>query len=53
MQIKDEQIAKFQMLFKKHFGVNINKNDALARGIKIVRLVEIILKNKVNNEKKY
>lgn len=47
MQISDEQITKFQVLYKKHFGVDINKKDALARGIKIVRLIEILLKNKV------
>ncbi len=46
MQIKDEQIIKFQMLYKKHFGIYITKGDALDKGIKLIRLVEIVLKNK-------
>ncbi len=46
MQISDEQIIKFQVLFRKHFGVDINKSDALKRGKEIVRLVEIVLKDK-------
>ncbi len=34
------------MLYKKHFGINITKDDALDKGTRLIRLVEIVLKNK-------
>lgn len=46
MQINDEQINKFQVLYKKHFGEDITKEDVLNQGRKIVRLVEVVLKQK-------
>lgn len=42
--LSDEQITKFQMLYKKHFGKEISKEEALEKGIKLIRLVELIYK---------
>jgi hypothetical protein len=54
MQISDKQIKKFQILYKKKFGEDISKQDALDQGIKLVRLVEVVLKEKakmINNKR--
>ena len=45
MQLTDEHIAQFQVLYKKHFGKEISKEDALAKGIQLIRLLEAVLKN--------
>jgi len=45
MTLTDEHIADFQMLYKKHFGKDIGKDEALAKGIRLVRLMEVVLKN--------
>jgi len=42
--LSDEQITKFQMLYKKHFGKEISREEALEKGIKLIRLVELIYK---------
>ncbi len=50
MQIADAHIVKFQMLYRKHFGNDISMDEALAKGTRLVRLMEIVLKHEV---KKY
>lgn len=45
MQLTDEDITEFQMLYQKHFGVDISKDAALEKGIRLVRLMEITLKH--------
>jgi len=45
MKIEDKQIEKFQDLYKKHFGEEISKEDALDRGARLVRLIEEISKS--------
>ena len=54
MQIKDEQINRFQKLYKEKFGIDISKQDALDQSIKLVHLTEIVLKQKAKemSEKK-
>lgn len=46
MKITEKQIESFQTLYKKHFGEEITKEEALNRGLKIIRLIEIVLKEK-------
>ncbi len=45
MQLANEQIEKFQLLYKKHYGIEIDKTEALEKGIRLIRLIEIIAKN--------
>lgn len=45
MQLEDEHIAEFQMLYQKHFGKDIGKDEALEKGLRLVRLIEIVLKH--------
>ena len=44
MMIADEHIAEFQMLYKQHFGADISKEKALEKGLRLVRLMEVVLK---------
>jgi hypothetical protein len=50
MQISDEQLKTFQALYKKNFGDEISKENALDQGNKVVRLVETVLKQIAKNQ---
>jgi hypothetical protein len=40
--LTDEQVMKFQTIYKNRFGKEISREDALDRGIKLVRLMKLI-----------
>lgn len=40
--LPDTQIKKFQLLYKNRFGREIGKEEALEKGISLLRLVELI-----------
>ena len=42
--LSDEQITKFQALYKNRFGKEISREDAFEQGVKLLRLVELIYK---------
>ncbi len=42
--LSDEQISKFQTLYKKRFGKEISREKAIEQGIKLIRLVELVYK---------
>lgn len=42
--LTEEQITKFQTLYRKRFGKEISREQALEKGIKLIRLIEIIYK---------
>lgn len=42
MQLTDEHIAEFQMLYRRHFGVDISKDEALEKGLRLIRLMELV-----------
>jgi len=44
MHLEDADIVEFQMLFKKHFGAEITKAQALEKGLRLVRLFELVSK---------
>ena len=46
MQLTDKHIIKFQILYLEKFGIEISKAEAVEKGVRLVRLMEIILKNK-------
>ena len=52
MVLSDTDIAKFQELYKKHFGINISREEALDQGMKLLRLVSIVYKPLVEKEVK-
>ena len=43
--LTDREIEEYQKLYKKEFGENISKQQALEDGIKLVNLIQILLKN--------
>ena len=40
--LSDKQVQNFQNIYRKRFGKKISYQDALERGIKLVRLMQII-----------
>ena len=44
MQLSDKKITEFQELYLKHFGEEISREKAHEKGIKLVRLVELVYK---------
>ena len=42
--LTNEQVSEFQRIYKDRFGKDISKEAALEKGIKLLRLVEIIYK---------
>lgn len=42
--LSDEQITKFQTLYKNRFGRKISREEAYEKGAKLIRLVELIYK---------
>lgn len=42
--LTDEQVTKFQDIYRESFGKEISKAEALEKGIKLVRMMEIVYK---------
>jgi hypothetical protein len=42
MQLTDKEIAEFQRIYEKEFGVKISKKDALEQGTKLINLVKVV-----------
>ena len=42
MRLTDEDIGKFQALYKSEFGMEISREDAYEKGIKLLRLMSIV-----------
>lgn len=50
MVLKDEDIQKFQALYKSRFGLDISREEAYEKGIKLVRLMELVYKPMTQEE---
>jgi hypothetical protein len=48
--LTDEQIEKYRELYKKHFGKEISKSDALEQGTKLINLIETVYKPMTKQE---
>lgn len=42
MVLSDDDIRKFQTIYKERFGKEINKEDAYEQGIKLLRLLAVV-----------
>jgi len=42
--ITEEQVAKFQFLYKSRFGKELSQQEALEQGARLLKLVELIYK---------
>jgi len=49
--LSDEQITKFQTLYKNRFNKKIGREEAYEQGVKLIRLIELIYKPM--NKKEY
>ncbi len=48
--LSDEQVTKFQVLYKQQFGREITKDEALEKGAKLVRMMQLIYKPMTKEE---
>lgn len=40
--LSDEQITKFQILYKNRFGTEISREEAYEQGAKLIRLIRLV-----------
>jgi len=40
--LSEKDIAEFQKIYKEQFGKEISKEDAYAKGVKLLRLVQLV-----------
>lgn len=40
IRLTDEQISEFQRLYKKHYGVDISRDEATEKGVKLIKLIK-------------
>jgi hypothetical protein len=52
MILSEEYITKFQTLYKDHFGEEIGREEAYEKGVKLIRLIEIVYQPMTENEYK-
>ncbi len=50
MVLSDEDIVKFQALYKGEFGMEISREDAYEKGIKLLRLMSVVYKPMTESE---
>jgi hypothetical protein len=50
MVLADEHIVEFQALWKKHYGTDITKAQALEKGLRIIRLIEAVSRASASDE---
>lgn len=50
MVLSDEDIVKFQALYKSEFGMEISRADAYEKGIKLLGLMSVIYKPMTEKE---
>ena len=50
MRLTDENIAKFQTLYKERFGKEITVEEAREQGTKLLRLTQLIYKPMTHDE---
>ena len=50
MVLSDEDIVKFQALYKSEFGMEISREDAYEKGIKLLQLMSSIYKPMTEKE---
>jgi hypothetical protein len=42
--LTDKEIAEYQRLFKAEYGIELTKDQALEKGLRLVRLLRVVLK---------
>ncbi|MDD4110594.1 MAG: hypothetical protein PHS54_03465 [Clostridia bacterium] len=49
--LTDKQLEEFQLLYKKHFGEELSKQDALEKAISLINLVKIVYGKEVTKQR--
>ena len=52
MMLTEKDLNEFKRLYKEEFGVELTDAQALDKGGRLVRLLEVVLKANVDSEKK-
>jgi hypothetical protein len=50
MVLSDEDILKFQALYKSEFGIEISREDAYEKGIRLLQLMSVVYKPMTEKE---
>ena len=50
MVLSDKDITKFQILYRDELGIEISREDAYEKGIKLLRLMSIVYKPMTEKE---
>ena len=50
--LNEDQIKKFQQIYKEKFGKQISKEEALNQGVKLITLMEILIDSQMKNQSK-
>ncbi len=53
MVLSDEDIIKFQTIYKDQFGIEISKEDAYEKGIKLLQLMSAVYKPMTEKEHEF
>ncbi len=48
--LSNEQITKFQALYRSHFGREISQKEAYEKGVKLVRLMQLTYRPMTEHE---
>ncbi len=48
--LSNEQIEKYQAIYKKYYGKEISREEAYEQGIKFIRLIKLIYKPMTKEE---
>ena len=51
MTISPAQLENFKGLYKALYGADLSNQEALEKGLRLIRLVEVVAKNTYENEK--
>ncbi|HAZ00590.1 MAG: hypothetical protein A2W90_04885 [Bacteroidetes bacterium GWF2_42_66] len=48
-ELTDKQIEEYQSIYKKNFGEDISRDEAIDQGLNLIRLVAIIISSSREN----
>ena len=47
--LTDKEVVEYQRLFKAEFGIDLTKDQALEKGLRLVRLLRVVLEGDPKN----
>lgn len=53
MQITDKQLDRFIEIYQKHFGTALDRESAYKKGVKLVEVMQLILKDNYTQNVKH